>query len=272
MRTHYDNLHISRHASADEIRLAYRRLSRQYHPDLNTDPDAHRIMALINQAYEVLSNPSKRAEHDQWIDAQLAAQTTTTVFRQPENVTPTILPTKNNRWLIPTIVCLAMLLIGQIVYLIHNQFNKATPTIAYEETLRLPENATSTSELLSNAPNDYIRPISAPNGNPFPHTSGYIDGYTQIRSATGKYRIFVDNVKNTSDVLVELHQLHSPQNSALRTFFILERNYFILDGLDAGTYTLRYRQLDNGEEIHSENIVLSSKNPEANLYLQRAKP
>ncbi|WP_238373784.1 J domain-containing protein [Kingella kingae] len=70
IRTHYDNLHLAPDASEAEIRQAYRRLSKQYHPDLNTDPDAHRIMQLINQAYEVLSDPKKRAEHDLWIAQQ----------------------------------------------------------------------------------------------------------------------------------------------------------------------------------------------------------
>ena len=74
IRTHYDNLHVAPDADAQTIRQAYRRLSKQYHPDLNTDPDAHRIMQLINQAYEVLSDPQKRAEHDQWIAQQQAAE------------------------------------------------------------------------------------------------------------------------------------------------------------------------------------------------------
>ena len=74
IRTHYDNLHVAPDADAQTIRQAYRRLSKQYHPDLNTDPDAHRIMQLINQAYEVLSDPQKRAEHDQWIAQQRAAE------------------------------------------------------------------------------------------------------------------------------------------------------------------------------------------------------
>ncbi|WP_230472141.1 J domain-containing protein [Kingella kingae] len=74
IRTHYDNLHLAPDASEAEIRQAYRRLSKQYHPDLNTAPDAHRIMQLINQAYEVLSDPKKRTEHDLWIAQQRMAR------------------------------------------------------------------------------------------------------------------------------------------------------------------------------------------------------
>ena len=87
IRTHYDNLHISADADAETVKQAYRRLSKQYHPDLNPDPDAHRIMQLINQAYEVLSDPERRAEHDRWIAEQQArqkvAEVRITVQRQP---------------------------------------------------------------------------------------------------------------------------------------------------------------------------------------------
>nr|UOP05287.1 J domain-containing protein [Conchiformibius kuhniae] len=74
IHTHYDNLQLPQTATDAEIRQAYRRLSKRYHPDLNADPDAHRIMQLINRAYEVLSDPSSRAEHDRWIRAQYRRQ------------------------------------------------------------------------------------------------------------------------------------------------------------------------------------------------------
>lgn len=66
--THYDNLKVARDAPPEVIRAAYRTLSKKYHPDHNPDnPDAMRIIKIINAAYEVLSNPEKRAEHDKWI-------------------------------------------------------------------------------------------------------------------------------------------------------------------------------------------------------------
>ncbi|WP_082170576.1 MULTISPECIES: J domain-containing protein [Pantoea] len=68
MRTHYDNLKVSMDAPAEVIQAAYRSLAKKYHPDRNTDnPDSARIMQLVNTAYEVLSDPVKRAEHDTWI-------------------------------------------------------------------------------------------------------------------------------------------------------------------------------------------------------------
>jgi curved DNA-binding protein CbpA len=68
VHTHYDNLKVARNAPPEVIRGAYKSLSQKYHPDQNPgDPDAARIMALINEAYRVLSDPVKRQEHDQWI-------------------------------------------------------------------------------------------------------------------------------------------------------------------------------------------------------------
>lgn len=64
MRTHYQNLKVRQDASQAEIKAAYRRLRSEHHPDRNKDPDATHRMQLINEAWEVLSDPKKRAKHD----------------------------------------------------------------------------------------------------------------------------------------------------------------------------------------------------------------
>lgn len=69
--THYDNLKVARNAPTEVIRAAYKALSQKYHPDRNTDSlDTTHIMKIINNAYEVLSDPEKRREHDKWIEQQ----------------------------------------------------------------------------------------------------------------------------------------------------------------------------------------------------------
>ena len=71
IHTHYDNLKVARTADAVVIKAAYKALAQKYHPDRNPgDPEAERIMKLINKAYEVLSDPVRRSEYDRWIDEQ----------------------------------------------------------------------------------------------------------------------------------------------------------------------------------------------------------
>jgi len=65
-RDYYEVLGVSRTASQEEIKKAFRRLARQYHPDVNKDPGAEEIFKEINEAYEVLSDPEKRARYDRF--------------------------------------------------------------------------------------------------------------------------------------------------------------------------------------------------------------
>lgn len=65
-RDYYDILGLGRNASDDEIKGAFRKLARQYHPDVNKDPDAEEKFKEINEAYGVLSDPDKRARYDRF--------------------------------------------------------------------------------------------------------------------------------------------------------------------------------------------------------------
>ena len=60
-RDYYQVLEINRSASGDDIRRSYRRLARRYHPDLNPSEEAEERFKEINEAYEVLSDDSRRA-------------------------------------------------------------------------------------------------------------------------------------------------------------------------------------------------------------------
>ena len=297
MRTHYDNLQIPRDADEQTIRQAYRRLSKQYHPDLNPSEDASRIMQLINRAYAVLSDPEQRAEHDRWIQQQetlripqqptLRRQSAPQPQRQPENEhsasnTAASAPktSKQKLWQpLFIIACCAL------VALFFWQLNSYLKTQAAEEETHAtqpetagtapadatqPENeapavaAPLPAPANEATPSNYVRPSTAPNG-----TSGYVKNYPYTRSTTKQLTIFVDNIRNTSDVFAELHQANAPQ--PLRTFFIEERSQLPLTALEAGSYTIRYVQLDTGETVTSETIALSDSQKEATVYLQRAK-
>ena len=65
-RDPYDVLGVSKDASADEIKKAYRKLSKKYHPDLNHEPGAEAKFKEVNEAYEILSDPQKKAQYDQF--------------------------------------------------------------------------------------------------------------------------------------------------------------------------------------------------------------
>lgn len=70
----YETLGISENASSDEIKKAYRKLARKYHPDINKEESAVEKFKEINAAYEVLSDPDKKAQYDQFGDQMFGGQ------------------------------------------------------------------------------------------------------------------------------------------------------------------------------------------------------
>lgn len=66
---YYIELGVPRNAADKEVKTAYRRLARRYHPDVNTsDPDAEARFKRVNEAYQVLSDPKTRRDYDQYGD------------------------------------------------------------------------------------------------------------------------------------------------------------------------------------------------------------
>ena len=65
-RDYYEVLGVEKNAAEDQIKKAYRKLAAKYHPDVNHEADAEERFKEINEAYEVLSDPDKRARYDQF--------------------------------------------------------------------------------------------------------------------------------------------------------------------------------------------------------------
>src|SRR5260370_30994906 len=72
-RDYYEILGVQRDASEDELKKAFRRLARQYHPDVNKDKGAEERFKEINEAYEVLGDAQKRQAYDRFGHAGVAA-------------------------------------------------------------------------------------------------------------------------------------------------------------------------------------------------------
>ena len=64
-KDYYEIMGVTRDATQDEIKRAYRKLARKYHPDVSKEPDAEARFKEVGEAYEVLKDPEKRAAYDQ---------------------------------------------------------------------------------------------------------------------------------------------------------------------------------------------------------------
>ncbi|WP_367104866.1 DnaJ C-terminal domain-containing protein [uncultured Psychrobacter sp.] len=73
-KNYYDILGVKKDASDADIKKKYRKLVRQYHPDVSDDPDSDNKIAEINNAYETLRDKDKRSEYDAMLDNPFAGQ------------------------------------------------------------------------------------------------------------------------------------------------------------------------------------------------------
>ncbi len=83
-KDYYQTLGVSRDSKADDIKKAFRKLARKYHPDVSQERDAEQRMKELNEAYAVLSDPDKRAAYDQLGRAYRPGQE----FRPPPDWNP----------------------------------------------------------------------------------------------------------------------------------------------------------------------------------------
>lgn len=271
MRTHYDNLKVARDAPPEVIRAAYKTLSQRYHPDRNPgDENCARIMAVLNQAYDVLSDPHKRQLHDEWIlhaeeRAYHAQQASPPVYkeatRSKANSLARLAKAAWLRFLAFVRKLLAALLAWAVIICaligVVAIFNGGVDTL-FEESPAPPgpKPYTSLPPLPQPAPRPaYVRPATAPNGTSWPIKAAYIKNGVFLNTA-GKSTVTVDNTRNSSDVHAKLIYLGGPKAFPVREFFIPGKQKFTLASVTPGLYDVRYRDLDSGGLSRSDSFSI----------------
>lgn len=254
IHTHYDNLKVARNAPAEVIRAAYKTLSQKYHPDRNqNNPDANRIIAVINASYEVLSDRKKRQEHDLWIDQQEAGDAALQekeTFRHSPAAQPSTVRTLLVRSVLHVLRNWVLYgLAGFFIWVLANDKPRTPPHGPK------PYQATPPATLTTPDRPAYIRPIAAPNGQPWPASAGYVAGYQRLH-VKGFSSVTVDNSRNDADVFVKLVSLDGAQAYPVRQFYIPAFGSFKLAKVTKGSYDIRYRDLNNGGLSRSEAFNL----------------
>ena len=252
VRTHYDNLKVARDAPDLVIRAAYKSLSQRLHPDKNPGDDrAARAMAIVNQSYEVLIDPVRRRQHDEWIRVQEQAHAAESSTPSPKPAPQTGKPVNSplpkpnfsflrhvgRYWLLYGIV-------GLFVWAVNREPSPPPPG---------PKPYTTQAPRPSTPP--YVKPTTAPNGRMWPQGPGYVQGYDRLNTA-GLSSVTIDNSSNDSDVFVKLVYLGGPEAYPVRQFYIPKFAQFELSNVSAGTYDIRYRDLDSGGLSRSDSFQL----------------
>ncbi|NJD07021.1 MAG: J domain-containing protein [Methylococcaceae bacterium] len=285
VRTHYDNLKVARNAPPEVIRAAYKSLSQKYHPDKNPgNADAARIAAIINTAYEILSDPDKRRKHDLWIAEQelLASQIKEVTARpRPDSLYTVAQPVGGRRYPGTSPLSnparrpadkLAVLLkvimhvprnwhlygvVGFFIWiLVYDKSSLQLPEIKPYQSDPRGEHPFDSRTASSRSGNPaYTRPPAAPNGQQWPSMADYVEGYQQLHTG-GLSSVTVDNSRNDSDVFVKLVSLDGATAYPVRQFYIPAFRTFTLNNVTAGSYDVRYRDLTNGRLSRSEAFNL----------------
>lgn len=255
IHTHYDNLKVVRNAPPEVIRAAYKTLSQKFHPDRNPgNAEAARIMSIINTSYEVLSNPNKRREHDLW----LAQQELMAAHAVKQNSQPQLTPRQATSRPPPLSSIGAGRIITHVLsnWVLYGLAAFFIWILTNNEPRTPPPGPKPYQANPATVRPEYIKPNTAPNGQPWPASADYIKGYQRLHM-DGLSTVTVNNSRNESDVFVKLVSLDSAQAYPVRQFYIPAFGSFTLNKVLAGSYDIRYRDLGNGGLSRSEAFSLS---------------
>lgn len=101
----------------------------------------------------------------------------------------------------------------------------------------------------------YQRPAAAENGSPWPKAAAYVDGYRKL-NVGGYSKVTVDNAANDSDVFVKLYFLSSSNARPVRHIYVPAHKRFTMNKVDAGSYDVRYKDVNSGAIQKSEMFDL----------------
>lgn len=291
-RTFYDELNVARDASPEEIKLAFRKLAQQLHPDRNHSANASDLMAVVNAAHDVLADPVKRAAYDASLvqQAQVARQAATQ-RRQAgprtasssagrSHARPSAKSSKQSvkparrgsrlRWVAVFVVaCGAGAWMGY-----DRDASKAfipPPVVVVDDAAILAE-AQAKAEAAAEAARmaaavpvsapvkivepgqpDCVPPAVDPLGAPWPLAAGYIAGMPLQRDG-GWSEITVDNTAGEQAVYAKITDASGKRD--FRHAYIPARTRFTFGRMDVGYYQLKYKMLDTGCAYASSRIRL----------------
>ncbi len=297
IHTHYDNLKVARMAPQEVIRAAYKALSQKYHPDKNPgDEKAARIMAIVNGAYNILSDPERRREHDEWIAAEeweiewlestrseesRDKQRSELANWEPaasEQEPVVYKATRDPRWWMALGLCFALgvgtgvVLMGQsqvmpvaLAAALGAKTYKPVAAVAARTDPSLEgwaaapagmaDGSAAGPDIKTLAVTQLVIParapdcesevysLLAPNGDPWPSQSGYVDGYP-VGNQGPDTQLTIDNTENSSPVLVKVYDLDRRSN--VRHVYVLPHDSMVIEKLAAGKYEVRYQNIDVG--------------------------
>jgi hypothetical protein len=306
IHTHYDNLKVSRGAPPEVIRAAYKALSQKYHPDKNPgDEKAARIMAIVNTAYNCLSDQVRRKEHDEWIAAEEWEVEWLESTRhedhghgqrpqrphEPEHAwhaehvdhPATYKASRDPRWwvalsLVFGVGCIAgAVAVSQQSVLptaiaaafngkptapvraqipAQRQREDARPAVVADTwAVAQGEHANRAAAVLTVGVAALMIParvpecelesqtLVAPHGEPWPETTGYLDGYPQANQGSDMV-LNVDNSANSSPVFVKIYDLERRAN--VRHLYVRANDAMSVDKLAKGRYEVRYQNVEAG--------------------------
>jgi hypothetical protein len=221
--THYDNLKVRRDAPVGAIKASYRKLSQKYHPDRNPDPGALEIMKLINQAWDVLSDPERRARHDRAI-AALERRAS------PPPAPAAAPPVRKDRLLDQDWVRVAGML-GFLFALLFAVFQLAGPD---------GDDDADALTVVQQAPQ--ALPSAAEPADRVPH--GYLLSSAQDASP-GIAAVDIDNTAGLHDAEVRLFR----GGRAARSMFVHRGQRFVVENLAPGTYVVKYKMIVDGKVL-----------------------